>query len=226
MLFYDFGPQRARTCVLGSPSASLVLGRFTKQGSLAVVNNAYGRGFRLCHTCGFATAGAAAPAREGKGSHKNPVTGQKCSQTLARVDLGHLFTSDIAEFKFVDQDLAADSARASVLAALREGARRFLKAGDDDLGGLTYLEAGQPVFVLYDNVPGGAGLARSAFEQFACVMREALEVCNCSACGEHSSCYGCLRTYQNQHQHDQLDRTIALEVITSALERAAPAAAS
>jgi ATP-dependent helicase YprA (DUF1998 family) len=226
MLFYDFGPQQARTCVLGSPSAPLVLGRFTRQGSLAVVNNAYGRGFRLCHTCGFATAGAAAPAREGKGSHKNPVTGQQCSQTLARVDLGHLFTSDIAEFKFVNPGLEIGPAVPSVLSALREGARRFLKASDDDLGGLTYLEAGQPVFVLYDNVPGGAGLARSAFEQFERVMEEARKVCSCSACGEHSSCYGCLRTYQNQHQHDQLDRTIAQEVITSALERAGSAAAA
>jgi len=226
MLFYDFGPQQDRTRVLGSPSAPLVLGRFTRQGSLAVINNAFGRGFGLCHACGFATAGAGAPARGGKGSHRHPVTGQKCKNTLARVDLGDRFTSDIAEFEFVDQDLAADSTRASVLAALREGARRFLKAGDDDLGGLTYLEAGQPVFVLYDNVPGGAGLARSVFEQFERVMEEARKVCSCSACGEHSSCYGCLRTYQNQHQHDQLDRTIALEVITSALERARSADAA
>lgn len=57
--------------------------------------------------------------------------------------------------------------------------------------------------------PGrGAGLAREAFARIREVLEAAIAVCSCT-CGENSSCYGCLRSYRNQHEHEMLDRTAA-----------------
>jgi hypothetical protein len=72
---------------------------------------------------------------------------------------------------------------------------------------------------LYDDVPGGAGLAREAYARAREVFESALQVCNECTCGEHSSCYGCLRSYRNQDFHHLLDRTLAAKVLADLLSR-------
>ncbi|MBI2505542.1 MAG: DUF1998 domain-containing protein [Candidatus Latescibacteria bacterium] len=66
-----------------------------------------------------------------------------------------------------------------------------------------------PPIVLYDNVPGGAGLV--ARLQEGQVLKNCLEtayhrVAHCTGCGEDSSCYSCLRNYRNQFSHQFLQR--------------------
>jgi hypothetical protein len=66
-----------------------------------------------------------------------------------------------------------------------------------------------PVIVLYDAVPGGAGLV--AHIEDPDIFRMSLEAAysrvegGCG-CGEDTSCYGCLRSYRNQFAHANLRR--------------------
>ena len=63
--------------------------------------------------------------------------------------------------------------------------------------------------VLYDNVPGGAGLvARLEEEQVLKAVLETAQkrVSGICGCAEGTSCYGCLRSYRNQFAHQYLQR--------------------
>src|SRR5262249_25253359 len=66
-----------------------------------------------------------------------------------------------------------------------------------------------PLIVLYDDVPGGAGLV-ARFEDPG-VFRQSIEAAyhrvegGCQ-CGADTSCYGCLRNYRNQYAHTALKR--------------------
>ena len=211
VLFHELGDPTPREVLLFGNGGPSVVGRFSRQGSLAVVNDARERHFRICHTCGFARIGGGA----GSGHH-HPSSGRPCTGTLVRADIGHTFTSDIAEFQFPGLVRGDSAFRASLLAALLEGAGRTLQVGHGDLDGVTYLGHQVPIFALFDDVPGGAGLAREAFSRIREVVQAAKSVCACT-CGEHSSCYGCLRSYRNQHQHELLDRSAAEGALSSIL---------
>ena len=69
--------------------------------------------------------------------------------------------------------------------------------------------------VLYDNVPGGAGLVAQLEREdvFSEVLRHARDRVS-GTCGCDSSCYGCLRSYRNQFAHPHLDRTEAVEMLS------------
>jgi ATP-dependent helicase YprA (DUF1998 family) len=137
-------------------------------------------------------------------------------------DLSYTFVTDIVEFRFPQTvgsiPVNHPAVRFSLLAALLEGARRRLQVSQDDLAGVSYFDRA-PVFALYDDVPGGAGLAREAYARAREVFESALQVCNECTCGEHSSCYGCLRSYRNQDFHQLLDRTLAAKVLADLLSQ-------
>ena len=68
----------------------------------------------------------------------------------------------------------------------------------------------EPAIILYDDVPGGAGLVAQLEERD--VLRQALRNAwgrVSGNCGCDSSCYGCLRSYRNQFAHTFLDRNTA-----------------
>ena len=82
-------------------------------------------------------------------------------------------------------------------------------------GGVALDEA---AIVLYDNVPGGAGLvaqleAPRVFRRMLDAARERL----IGNCGCDSSCYGCLRSYRNQFAHPYLNRCQALGFLEAVL---------
>jgi ATP-dependent helicase YprA (DUF1998 family) len=69
--------------------------------------------------------------------------------------------------------------------------------------------------IIYDAVPGGAGHSRRLVtkdgKMLYSILMSALrnmENCNCDP-----SCYNCLRSYENQKIHDQLDRKLAAEFL-------------
>ena len=74
-------------------------------------------------------------------------------------------------------------------------------------GGATSAE---PAIMLYDDVPGGAGLVAQLEERHVLrqELRNALGRVS-GDCGCDSSCYGCLRSYRNQFAHTFLDRKTA-----------------
>ena len=100
--------------------------------------------------------------------------------------------------------------------ALLFGAARHLEVPDTDLNvTITKGRIGDSTaIVLYDNVPGGAGLVDRLKSESVLkkVFQAAQERVN-GSCRCELSCYGCLRTYRNQFVHSDLDRTAAKKLL-------------
>ena len=164
-------------------------------------------GFRICRSCG------AHMTRPKKPPHRSP-SNSPCSGTLGRFSLGHELVTDVVRLQF--PGMRGEWAAYSVAYAMLLGAAETLDVPDTDLnvtitGGTT---PGACAIVLYDNVPGGAGLVAQLEDES--VFREVLSNARTRVqgnCGCDSSCYGCLRSYRNQFAHPYLDRCYALEVI-------------
>ena len=134
---------------------------------------------------------------------------------LELVSLGHEFVTDVLQLQFhpaVTGRLQWAWFAFSLAYALVEGAAEVLEVPSTDLSATVAYGTehhSTPPIVLYDNVPGGAGLvARLEGEE---VLRLCLETArkrvdgDCG-CDEDTSCYGCLRSYRNQFAHPHLQR--------------------
>ncbi len=200
--------------------------RYSRFGQLALVNSGpRGRGFRVCDTCGFAepvpeiTKGQ---KRAKAKRHVSPRTGRDCSGFLTTHHLGHEFITDVLELRF-DGHLAhspGDSIWYSILYALLEGASDAFGIRRDDLDGTLYRFSRDPIpaLVLFDNVPGGAGLVYRISQDLGAAFQAARERMARSCCGEDTSCYECLRNFRNQPYHELLKRTTALSFLDNLLQ--------
>lgn len=165
-----------------------------------------GEGFYICGDCG-------AGFRERVKKHKTPY-GQDCNGTLQRVALGHEFVTDVLQLQFLPQinaDWDPIWFAFSLAYAIVEGAAEILEIPSTDLS-TTVTCGGQhnvlPI-VLYDNVPGGAGLVSQLEDEDvlkSCIQAAYNRVSGKCGCDEGTSCYGCLRTYRNQFAHQNLKR--------------------
>ena len=169
-----------------------------------------GAGFYICRRCGSGYVGK-------KRSHKTPE-GNECNGQLERLALGHEFVTDVVRLQFPELD---DQWHAYSLAyAILLGAAQTLSVPGTDLNStITKGESGnETAIVLYDNVPGGAGLVASLkkFDVFKSALEEARKRVN-GDCGCNESCYGCIRSYHNQFAHPHLQRKDALHFLESAL---------
>ena len=164
-------------------------------------------GFYICRSCG---SHMAAP----QAGHKSP-SDSDCMGTLERFSLGHELHTDVVRLQFpmVHGEWDAHAVAYAVLL----GAADTLEVPDTDLNvTITGGERpGESAVVLYDNVPGGAGLVAQLENEriFGDVLGAATERVQ-GNCGCDTSCYGCLRSYRNQFAHAQLDRTRALDILT------------
>ena len=170
-----------------------------------------GEGFYICQTC---YAGFLKP----ESSHKTPK-GKTCKGTLANYSLGHCFLTDVVRLRF---DQLTDQWDAYSLAyALLLGSAQTLQLPNNDLN--VTITGGEKsdtyAIILYDNVPGGAGLVENLCDEDT--LREALKNSRervSGGCGCDSSCYGCLRSYRNQFAHPHLNRKRALDLLDLAIE--------
>jgi hypothetical protein len=174
-----------------------------------------GKGFYICGGCG-------AGFRTRQPSHKTPQ-GQDCRGKLEQVSLGHEFVTDVLQLQFHQrpQD-PVDIVGFSLAYALVEGAADVLEVPSTDLSATVAHgdQQGVPPIILYDNVPGGAGLvARLEQEEvFKSCLRAALKrVKGDCGCDANTSCYGCLRSYRNQFGHDRLQRGPVHRYLSSVL---------
>ena len=183
-------------------------------GSLVVLCEGKDRaGFYICQTCGRHMTNP-------QGAHKTPEE-SACSGILDRFSLGHELVTDVVRMRF--PGLTAEWDAYSLAYAILLGAADTMDVPDADLnvtitGGAVPDEA---AIVLYDNVPGGAGLvaqlgAPRVFRRMLDAARDRLG----GNCGCDSSCYGCLRSYRNQFAHPYLDRNKALGFLEAALSKA------
>jgi hypothetical protein len=176
------------------------------------------RGFCICRQCGAGESGR----------HKTPL-GRACSGESVRTGLGHKFVTDVLRVQFLEAlppEMPATAAEGfpwSLAYALLQGAADALAVPVSDLN--VTLNRGQealPESVLYENVPGGAGLVASL--EAAPMFRAALEAARTRVdgrcgCARDTSCYGCLRSYSNQFAHASLARGTICDYLAALLAR-------
>lgn len=178
-----------------------------------------GKGFWICTQCG---AGFEKPLT----AHRNAF-GKDCNGKLERVSLAHEILTDIVQIHFTEQpksdtDTAIDLAY-SLAYSILEGAAFVLDVPVNDLN--TTVSSSQgfgkiPPIILYDNVPGGAGLV-AELEKRELLYQSLMEAQErvSGKCGCDSSCYGCLRNYRNQFIHHKLNREAAKNFLDNLLTR-------
>lgn len=196
-----------------SPIGINIYKRYSRYGWLAVVNDGYGRGFRICRVCGFAEPiplfkiGVKAANR----AHKNPLNHSDCRGVFDIYHLGHRFMTDVLEIK-TTLPIYNYPEVYSLLYALIDGASESLGIRRQDIDGTIYPQgaAQPPTFIFYDNVPGGAGHVQRIYENLRPTFVTALDRLERCECGLETSCYNCLRNYNNQYFHDILQRGSAL----------------
>lgn len=203
------GPERDTMSL--PPGAPLMTVRKASPGLMAVLcEGRRGDGFFICKECGFGD-------RRRKTSHKTPH-GNPCPGRLSSpLSLGHEFVTDVLQIQFQSGlELNSDPTwfAYSLAFAVVEGAASsdVLEIPSTDLNATVAAGSGNypvPPIILYDNVPGGAGLV--ARLEAPDVLRAALvaaykRVSGKCGCDENTSCYGCLRSYRNQFAHQNLSR--------------------
>ncbi|MFI6678719.1 DEAD/DEAH box helicase [Kribbella sp. NPDC050470] len=180
---------------------------------VAVADGPGSSGFWICTWCGYGSARALHPRKPP--AHDHLLTGKPCTGQSRWLDLAHNYETDLL---FIDIRLpAASQTQAnwkSLLYAVLEAACDELQIARDDIGGsLAPTGASTWSIVLFDTVPGGAGHVLLVEEHLERVLKAALKRVASCECGPETSCYGCLRSYGNQRDHDVLSRGAALALL-------------
>lgn len=207
-----------------------VRSRYSRYGVLTRVNSGNQKaGFRICNSCGWGepVIPLAPGEKPGKSSgHKNPRTQKPCGGKFEHRHLGHECLTDVLELQFYGAQTAfgQETLWLSVLYALLEAAANIAGIPRDDLDGTTYYHdyAGgfPPALVFFDNVPGGAGHVKRLQDLLPAITRHALARVEACSCGAETSCYECLRSYQNQWCHEKLVRGAARDFLRLLLPEA------
>jgi ATP-dependent helicase YprA (DUF1998 family) len=197
--------------------------KYSQHGWLALVNDGFGRGFKICRSCGWSEPIDFSPGLKGKLVHKNPFTGKDCKGSTNTYHLGHRYMTDVLELSLDgrDQLLYSRSAMMSLMYALLDGASEVLGIRRDDIDSTLYYKDFQrpPHIIIYDTVPGGAGHVERINKKLFLVADTALSKVLTCECGEDTSCYNCLRNYRNQFFHDDLQRGMAIKLLKVMLNK-------
>lgn len=209
--FYDYKEPKEKEFTIGKLKIRC---KYSSDGELAVVcKGRRGGGFWICFSCGTAFSQRPKP----KEKHKTPF-GMQCSAAVRGPrHLGHTFKTDVLSLSFNGPNLrfSNDGFYFSLLYAVLEGTSQALGIRRQDLEGCIYPSEEGVMLILYDNVPGGAGHVKRLVdgENLHDSLESALaRVTNCT-CGLETSCYGCLRNYNNQFCHEQLRRGEILDFL-------------
>lgn len=203
--------------------------KYAQQGTLAVINaGKAGRGFRVCHACGYAELVSFSTSKIKTNDGHNTPLGKKCkAKQLQHYHLGHEFLSDIFDLRVHGVNRHDQPFWLSLLYALLEGASHVLNVPRDNLDGCLYpyTKDSSPALVFFDNVPGGAGHVKRMGSNLGEVLKAALKkVDGQCGCGPETSCHGCLRGYYNQYYHEQLQRGLVLEFLENVMGQRDPVA--
>lgn len=187
---------------------------------IAIADGKMGLGFWVCEWCGHG-APAAEHMRKPP-AHKHLIKNQECRGPADRLDLAHVYETDLLSLDFTTTRIDDQAAWKSVLYAIVEAACETLEISRDDIGA-TLAPSGATTWalVLFDTVPGGAGNVLMVEEHLERVLRGALRRVQRCECGPETSCYGCLRSFGNQRDHEVLSRGKAAALLASLLGPAA-----
>ncbi|MCR4442917.1 MAG: DEAD/DEAH box helicase [Peptococcaceae bacterium] len=219
-VYYSGCDNKGESVSLGLNGGKLIAIPASK-GKLAIINNAGGKAFKVCFRCGYTVLGDEKPSS----THQN-AWGAACNGPLINhLALGHEFETDILMMSFEGYFDSRKSFWLSMLYGILEGTCEVLQIERQDLDGCLYYSVGnldQPVLVIFDDVPGGAGHVRRLVNDKILMdvlnaTLERLKRCECGAPEGNTSCYGCLRHFRNQFCHDELNRGMVIEFLKKAL---------
>lgn len=211
-------PPDVKTRVVELAGGSVVTQVGPRGRLIDIADGPGGSGFWICDWCGYGSARVTSPRRPP--AHKHLLRGGDCSGPQRLLDLAHRYETDLLTIDLrVPGYFGTQDAWRSVLYALLEAACEMLEIGRDDIGGsLTPTGADRWEIVLFDAVPGGAGHVLMVEERLGSVLRAALRRVSDCDCGPETSCYGCLRSYSNQREHDDLSRGSAEQILRRLIE--------
>lgn len=181
----------------------------------------------LCLNCGYASPlqGRRAGKAGLPNTHNRPETDKPCDGQLSRTKFGHHFVTDVLRLNLkveindvcICEDSQCLGPLESLAAALVAGAVRVLGVASADLNSsVTSSRMGsQNRLMIFDTTPGGAGVAQMANERLGEILVEAKGLISRCSCDSDSSCYSCIRSYNNQWRHEHLTRKSALELLES-----------
>ena len=107
----------------------------------------------------------------------------------------------------------------SVMYALVEASCEVLEIARDEVGAsLSPVGVDDWSICLFDTVSGGVGHVIQIEANLDQVLAAALRRVSSCECGAETSCYGCLRSYQNQRDHDDLSRGAAEQILRRLLQ--------
>lgn len=191
--------------------------------------------FYVCNKCGFSYSAEEIAETNKKNklaitrkartiniekTHKN-LFGNNCSnKILNKYYLHHTFNTDVAKinFDYNTSDLKTmQSVMYAILYAFTDELnieRRDVKAC---LSKTVLNKTNHYSIIIYDAVPGGAGHSRRLVTKDGKMLNRILNkaLMNMKDCKCNPSCYNCLRSYDNQKIHDNLDRNLAIEFLQS-----------
>lgn len=195
--------------------------------------------FYVCPKCGFAyasdeniTGDKEATEKMKSGAHKITTIKKhesyygkyNCTCTeLKKYTMHHTFNTDVAKIDF-ECDTSDRKTMLSTMYALLFAMADELNIERRDIKAcLSHKLINSNIhysIIIYDSVPGGAGHSRRLVtkdgKMFYQILKKAYY--NMTNCSCNPSCYNCLRSYENQKIHDQLDRNLAIKFISKFLD--------
>jgi len=180
--------------------------------------------FFYCPSCGYAVLDKEATTNTINRRHKRDnFSGTDCDNTqLIRTSLGHRYSTDVVTLTI---GIPLDKSSAlSTLYALLEGISKAFDIERRDINGVVESDSSgsYSTFILFDTVPGGAGHVKRicTADGMMKALNDALWKVSQGCCGEDTSCYECLRNYDNQRYHKDLVRGLAKKVLETLIKLA------
>lgn len=211
----DFGKiTKNRTYTFGDVSVNTMT---MEDGEIAILNSS---DFYVCPQCGYSLGEFETSTfkysieKEHKNLHGYPCKNKK----LYKYSIGYRFKTDA--ISLIIKDSFEYEQAYSILQAIILAACEVLNIDNNEISGcLQYSNqdfGSTYSFIMYDTTPGGAGHVKRFADPLMLdrILKRAFDRANnCSCGGEEgdSSCYNCLRTYQNQHYHDILKRKYVID---------------
>ena len=192
-----------------------------KDEELLVLNE---NNFYMCDACGYTDLDKKNKLTSKNKAHKDFKDSKCAANKLSLVHLGHSYKTDIVKVEFNCIDEMQDYETAlSVLYALLEGISMTYSIERSDIGGMTYrVNSNKPYdLILYDTVAGGAGHVKRLVNSvsLADILQNALKKVSQECCDSDTSCYNCIRTYNNQRVHKHLKRGLAKNALEHIIEK-------
>lgn len=196
---------------------SVVRARLSRQGRITLLNRGpRNRGFQMCIDCGYAEPspdeGKRRRKSETREKHKRPGTDRECQKDLKQRFLAHEFLTDTLEL--VLPGVMTEDSAWSCMAALT-ASTEVLGIESREVSGTIRAHGANGrsrAIVIFDTVPGGAGFSRLILESLKELVTRAGKLVRDCQCGKETSCYACLKNYDNQHVHEHLKRKAAIEI--------------